>query len=156
MARLLLAGRSDPTLALRAAVGVVTLLAVGLVGRSQLDVVLPRVAGYHPVVPAADDGEGLGTTSSVTTLIARVDLHPERVCRGQDVVVEVALAPGHEGSTVAIRGRKGTRTVLRFERVGPTIVPIVVRDPIAGVQVRQLRMRVDDCGAIEYPEVARR
>jgi hypothetical protein len=146
---------ADPPLALRALTGVVLLLAAGIVGRAQLDVVLPRIGlSISGAPPAADDAEGLGTTSSVTTIIARVDVHPARVCRGHDVVVEVALARGHETSAVAIQGRRGTRAVLRFARIGPHVVPIVARDPHAGVQVRQLRLNVEDCGAAEYPEVA--
>jgi hypothetical protein len=157
MRRPSLALPSDPPLAIRALIGVVMLLAVGLVGRSQLDVVAPRLGLPTAGAPAAAEvTERLGTTSSVATIIARVEVHPARVCRGQDVVVEVALMPGHETSTVAIRGRQGTRAVLRFARVGPEVVPIVARDPHAGVQVRHLRLKVEDCGAAEYPEVARR
>jgi hypothetical protein len=148
---------SEPPLALRAVLGVVTLLAIGFAGRAQLDGILPRRGVLDPIPPPLMEvADQLGTTTSVETIIARVDVRPARVCRGQDVVVEVALAPGYEASTVAIRGREGARAVLRFARVGPEVVPIVARDRHAGVQVRQLRLKVEDCGAPEYPELARR
>lgn len=146
---------SDPPLAFRALVGVVVLLAVGVVARSQLDMILARV-GLRPIAAVPQPVEPLGTTSAVTPLIARVDVHPERVCRGQDVVVEVALTPGHASSTVAIKGRNGTRAVLRFAGLGEEVVPIVARDRHDGVQVRHLRLKVEDCGAAQYPEVASR
>jgi len=147
---------ADPLLALRAVVGVAALVALGLVGRAQVASVAPRLAALRPAPAELPAQDGLGTTTAVETLIARVDVTPDHVCLGQDVVVEVALAPGHEASTVAIRGHQGTRAVLRFASPGATIVPIVARDPHDGVQVRQLRLRVKDCGEFEYPRVVGR
>jgi len=144
------ARRPDPRLALRAVVGGTTLLAVGLVGRAQLGDVRPRLAARGGPAASAG-GEALGTTSAVGTVIARVDVRPGRVCRGQDVVVEVGLAPGHETSPVSIGGRPGVRRVLRFVETGTQVVAIVVRDPRDGVHVRQLRLKVEECRAGSDP-----
>ena len=154
MRRLALASSADPRLALRALVGVIALVGLGIVGRTQLDSVAPRLARREPAPVVVT--QSLGITTAVETLIARVDVHPDRVCLGQDVVVEVALAPGHEASTVEIRGHHGTRAVMRFERRGPVDVPIVARDPHDGIQVRQLRLNVDECRALVYPRVVSR